>query len=408
MSKLKKNPISGITLIALVVTIIVLLLLAGISIQMLAGNNGILTRAKEAKINWENASSEEQQVLNDIEQQMAEIINETLGELDENTLVGMFKKAQKESCTNEDGTCTDQTHLHIGDWVNYVNPASGSHTVTAGTLGHDIDQTYDVSLNQLNWRVLGLDKETGGIKLIAETPMEKSNTEGTALDRDYPYLTMKGAEACVNSVSTESKTGELDAICELYANSYAKKARSINRKDIDEAVGITTTEQMQAVNKLGSSSTINYGESYSFENQWTPESWIENGNDSSANSNTWTGAATISGIVTECHYTINHSTLPTVSVTNTRLFNMLFDGTTGGSGNAYWLSSIGVKAYTSSGGYVSVSPQHVATVNSQINVSSGLVFTSKGGIYGSIGKVRPVVVLKSTIKKDQVGKIADK
>ena len=38
----------GITLIALVVTIIVLLILAGISIQMLAGQNGILNRAEEA------------------------------------------------------------------------------------------------------------------------------------------------------------------------------------------------------------------------------------------------------------------------------------------------------------------------------------------------------------------------
>lgn len=38
----------GITLIALVVTIIVLLILAGVSIAMLTGDNGILGRAKEA------------------------------------------------------------------------------------------------------------------------------------------------------------------------------------------------------------------------------------------------------------------------------------------------------------------------------------------------------------------------
>ena len=40
---------NGITLIALVVTIIVLLILAGISISMLTGQNGILNRAAEAK-----------------------------------------------------------------------------------------------------------------------------------------------------------------------------------------------------------------------------------------------------------------------------------------------------------------------------------------------------------------------
>ena len=49
MKKLKKNQMSGITLIALVVTIIVLLLLAGISVQMLTGEYGILQRAGEAR-----------------------------------------------------------------------------------------------------------------------------------------------------------------------------------------------------------------------------------------------------------------------------------------------------------------------------------------------------------------------
>ena len=49
MRKLMINKTSGITLIALVVTIIVLLILAGISIQMISGNNGILTRTAEAK-----------------------------------------------------------------------------------------------------------------------------------------------------------------------------------------------------------------------------------------------------------------------------------------------------------------------------------------------------------------------
>lgn len=40
----------GITLIALVVTIIVLLILAGVSIAMLTGQNGILNRASESSV----------------------------------------------------------------------------------------------------------------------------------------------------------------------------------------------------------------------------------------------------------------------------------------------------------------------------------------------------------------------
>ena len=50
----------GITLIALVVSIIVLLILAGVSVQMLTGENGIINRAIEAKNNTEKASIIEQ------------------------------------------------------------------------------------------------------------------------------------------------------------------------------------------------------------------------------------------------------------------------------------------------------------------------------------------------------------
>ena len=49
-----KNP-RGITLIALVITIIVLLILAGVSIAMLTGDNGILNQATRAKNDTEKA-----------------------------------------------------------------------------------------------------------------------------------------------------------------------------------------------------------------------------------------------------------------------------------------------------------------------------------------------------------------
>ena len=48
IKEIKKSS-KGVTLIALVITIIVLLILAGVSIAMLTGDNGILTQAKEAK-----------------------------------------------------------------------------------------------------------------------------------------------------------------------------------------------------------------------------------------------------------------------------------------------------------------------------------------------------------------------
>ncbi len=54
-----KQKNKGITLIALVITIIVLLILAGVAISTLTGDNGILTKAVTAKKNTENASAKE-------------------------------------------------------------------------------------------------------------------------------------------------------------------------------------------------------------------------------------------------------------------------------------------------------------------------------------------------------------
>ena len=64
--KIKKKEV-GITLIALVITVIVLLILAGVTIAALSGDNGILTRAKEAKEKTEQAQDNESKTLSNME-----------------------------------------------------------------------------------------------------------------------------------------------------------------------------------------------------------------------------------------------------------------------------------------------------------------------------------------------------
>ena len=57
MKNLKNH---GITLIALVITIIVLLILAGVSLSLIAGDNGILKRATDSKVVHETAQMQEE------------------------------------------------------------------------------------------------------------------------------------------------------------------------------------------------------------------------------------------------------------------------------------------------------------------------------------------------------------
>ena len=56
--KLKKQ-VKGITLVALVVTIIVLLILSGVAISFTLGEEGIFKRAKEGAEIYQNASKKE-------------------------------------------------------------------------------------------------------------------------------------------------------------------------------------------------------------------------------------------------------------------------------------------------------------------------------------------------------------
>ena len=53
--KLKIKQEKGITLIALVVTIVVLLILAGVSISLVLNNNGVISKAKEARDKYAEA-----------------------------------------------------------------------------------------------------------------------------------------------------------------------------------------------------------------------------------------------------------------------------------------------------------------------------------------------------------------
>ena len=56
----------GITLVALVITVIVLIILAGVTLSTLVGDNGIITKAQEAKQNMANAAAEEDKLIQNL------------------------------------------------------------------------------------------------------------------------------------------------------------------------------------------------------------------------------------------------------------------------------------------------------------------------------------------------------
>ena len=447
-TKFKKQ--KGITLIALVVTIIVLLILAGVSIAMLTGNNGILTQGKRAK--EETTVGHEKEAVQMAyagakakklgEEVTAEDVNEQLTINGENatategtnkiivtftsgkvytidqsgkitqktpakkgTLAYMYEKA--EGCTKTDGSCTNAEHLHIGDYVNLANPEEGKIDISATDSGMDnaglegiTAQTFEISKtnnkNQLNWRVLG-ENENGEIELIAGSPMKSNNTLDS---KENPYLYLYGAKAYENGEKI------LGNICELYKTKdktgYISSARSINQKDIDKIVGLKSIAEIKNVNLVAYQGNKNIGEEYSFPDHYTPSSWL--------NGKTKT---LVSGKVDGYGYTVNSKMgegAPSVTV-NDRIFKMLFENTeidfekptTGG--RRYWLASRSVCSYSDSAYFC----LGAAVTFGGVSLAGSLdVFDSYGGERYLGFAVRPVVSLKSNVTNSQVPKITDK
>ena len=72
---MKTKEMKGITLVALVVTIVVLLILAGVSINLVLGNNGIIAKAQEAKTKQAEASKNDLKGINSLIEQMESTLN---------------------------------------------------------------------------------------------------------------------------------------------------------------------------------------------------------------------------------------------------------------------------------------------------------------------------------------------
>ena len=93
----------GITLVTLVVTIIVLIILAGVSLNATLGENGIITQAQKAKENMELARVEEEEQLNSLYEELAKggegIFDDSMGDAIEK--LENFRKVIATAITNE-------------------------------------------------------------------------------------------------------------------------------------------------------------------------------------------------------------------------------------------------------------------------------------------------------------------
>lgn len=112
---MKKN--SGITLVALVVTIIILLILAGISIQALTQTN-LFNQAKQAKNITENAQKDENKTLGEYSSKINEYVS---GTSRDEASSEVFKKIEETSTVN--------TYSYTGSEQEYTVPEDGYYKI---------------------------------------------------------------------------------------------------------------------------------------------------------------------------------------------------------------------------------------------------------------------------------------
>ena len=115
----------GITLIALVVTIVVLLILAGVAIAMLRGDNGILTKATKAASETKIAEARE-------------AINNAINE---GTTAYYDKKYVTKSFTTEESSHSSSVQDYVGYYLkssgkltSYVDNATDNIVLTSASL----------------------------------------------------------------------------------------------------------------------------------------------------------------------------------------------------------------------------------------------------------------------------------
>ncbi len=234
---------NGITLIALVVTIIVLLILAGILIQMLTGDNGIIQRAGEEKVIQDKAEIIEQAKM-DILAQIAENKGETLSNIQfKNILIKYFKEDDIPNRFPKDLSILELTTLNnkykilaseiytgniieapltigdvmeVGDWVEYISDES-EYTTTESEIG--VVQTLNTD-KTTKWRVWKIEDDK--VIIIPSSPINS--------------LELYGVMGYINGSETINK------VCKkLYTNiSLGVKEidiRSMNLDDIEYATG---------------------------------------------------------------------------------------------------------------------------------------------------------------------------
>ena len=184
--KLKNKQEKGITLIALVVTIIIMLILAGVSIKLAIDNNGVIGNAKEAKDQYEQAQANDESGMGDLASKLKEQID-----ANKNNNLG----------SGSSGSTVDRVPIPEGYYYVGGTKAKGL-VISDNVADKELDKgkenvRRDLAGNQWVW-------------VPVETPssLYTTVTEGVALSGSTGVKTTKYTNSAIISGKTRVKPGD--------------------------------------------------------------------------------------------------------------------------------------------------------------------------------------------------------
>ena len=277
----------GITLIALVVTIVVLLILAGITISLVFSDNGIIKKAQEAANKTKEAVINEQTQMNEIADYMENMLNEIGGTIPEEPEGCPAEEFEKWNGTSDDKVnavqSTDATPITVPVPKGYIaSKVTGETTVEDGFVIYEGEEevndtnkdTAQTTRNQFVWvpvenpsEMYGRDEnckkwgklykfsstgitpynwteEDGVMSITSATsyrePDVVTGNDGTKYDADNTNLQQDGLDASATAdtfkAQLETEFNSMIASVEKYGGFYIGRYETGNLSQIEASI----------------------------------------------------------------------------------------------------------------------------------------------------------------------------
>lgn len=224
----------GITLTSLVVTIIILLILAGVTLNTVLRENGLLQKARLAVEKYKEAEEQEQSSMQNIVEQIESF------SIDYNDFVGAY--------------------------VEGYEPKTKESLFTIETNTSGYTQKQDFTTEEIEWRIWDYDKYAKVIRLVSSKPTNaKLNLNGAT---GYNNGVWAINEVCRQCYGQYDENGEMKT---------GITVANIRRTDIQNVSSYDYTKYKHKGNELEESDagTIQYGDVKQYGlNKYYPEMWI--------------------------------------------------------------------------------------------------------------------------------------